>query len=377
MTHQDGIAFIQQSIQLDLAMQDLAKADLRPLLEDLRQETTRDGVLLAAMRLFAKAANGHTRIIPNAAVQVAPVRIVCLGKDYYIIGGAKRDLIGGALVSVNGVGVHALEERFSPFLAGTAQRRRVIGGFMFAWPEALVRVGAGEGRTINYEVRLGDEVKEASLSADTLGVDLYPVSETGFCGPNVDPYEAKNLADILHLRLPTCLQPIVDRDVSKAVQKLRADPGKNVILDCRGNPGGDFTRVLPLLEQLREGWRGEKAVMLVDKFTFSAAIVVAVLAKHHLGDRICLMGEEMGDDLQFFAEGSSVDIPWCGGQLRYSNGYHDWQGGVAHPSISEDIKRHLVGVGQLRIEHAICPTGADLLEGRDPVLDQACEKLRG
>lgn len=374
-TQDDAISFIEQSIDLDLAMQSLAQAKLRPLLEDLRCETERDGVLLAAMRLLAIAGNGHTRIIPNSAIQVAPVRIICLGQHYYIVGGSSHDLLGGLLVSVNGVGVGDLENRFSPFLAGTPQRRRVIGGLMFAWPEALARVGAGDGSVINYVVRIGGQVKAASVAVEASGIDLYPVSETGFCNPTVDPYTAKNLTDILHLRMATCLQPIVDRDVSQAVQKLQADLGKVVIFDCRGNTGGDFTRTVPLLELLRDRWRGEKAVMLVDKFTFSAAIVMAVLAKHYLGDRICLMGEEMGDGLRFFAEGSSVELPCYGGQLRYSDGYHDWQCGFAHPSITNDIKRHLVGIGQLSIEHAIQPTGADLVAGRDPVLDQACAKL--
>ena len=55
-----------------------AGLDLSEALADMDAQSTVDGFLLSAMRVLAPACNGHSRVIPNAAIRVWPVRIICL-----------------------------------------------------------------------------------------------------------------------------------------------------------------------------------------------------------------------------------------------------------------------------------------------------------
>ena len=73
------------------------------------------------------------------------------------------------------------------------------------------------------------------------------------------------------------------------------------MIDLRGNPGGDFLSAVDFATRIDEMVAPDgSSVVLVDKFTFSAAIVVAALLKHHA--RNCrIVGEKMGDTARFFA----------------------------------------------------------------------------
>lgn len=71
---------------------------------------------------------------------------------------------------------------------------------------------------------------------------------------------------------------------------------------------------MPLIDAISEGAQDRRVGVLVDKFTFSAAIVFVAILKHRLGARLKLIGEEMGDGLTFFAEGGNnrpVDRRCC------------------------------------------------------------------
>ena len=71
-----------------------------------------------------------------------------------------------------------------------------------------------------------------------------------------------------------------------------------------------------LLDRLERDWRGPKAALLVDRFTFSAAIVCACLIPHRLSRPVQVFGEPMGDWLAFWAEGDRLHLPDSGAILR-------------------------------------------------------------
>ena len=88
-------------------------------------------------------------------------------------------------------------------------------------------------------------------------------------------------------------------------------------------------------------------MVLVDKFTFSAAIVFVAILKHRLGQKIIIIGEEMGDGLRFYAEGDLEKLPFSGAHVRYSSALHDWETGKPDDTTPATIARTLLPAGQV------------------------------
>ncbi len=149
-----------------------------------------------------------------------------------------------------------------------------------------------------------------------------------------------------------------------------------MIVDLRGNPGGDFFGAAAMARRLPAVTGGAPVAALVDKFTFSAALVTAALLKVHAGAR--LVGEEMGDGARFWAEGGTEDLPVSGLAIRYSDGWHDWQDGRADPLLTPaEIAAEMVAAGSLGPDIEAAAAGADLAAGRDPALAAALALVRG
>jgi hypothetical protein len=346
-------------------------------------EGSGDAFLLSLMRLMALPGNGHTRLIPNDAITVLPLRFVTIGKAVRLRDGAPgfAGAIGGALTSINGVPVAEIEAAAEGFLAGTRQRRRVIGPILFAWPGALQRLGAlSGGDRVRYGLR--DETgRDRELVLDAAsgvpGSAFYPRNEHGKADASWSPtafVTVRKLGETgLLLILPSFFDPGVtalSQAICDAADLVRSRPGTPLVVDVRGNTGGNFLRTLPLIDAISEGSDTRKVALLVDKFTFSAAIVFVALLKHRLGDRLVLIGEEMGDGLTFFAEGGTIDLPSTGAAVRYSTAFHDWAGGRVDETTPARIAKEMVPVGTLELDQQWAAGSDDL-----PALDRFCEDV--
>ncbi|MEO0379356.1 MAG: hypothetical protein AAF252_03750 [Pseudomonadota bacterium] len=326
----------------------LDKALLR--LRTQARQSGNDAFLLAAMEVVALAGNGHSRVIPNAAISVIPRRIVMRDGCPALVEGGRAHRI----LSVNGIETEQLFSAWQGFLAGNFTRQRVLSGIMMVWPAALQLAGAGQGEDVRY--RLANGAERAFSTQDIVpALPFYPVSDTGALDPLRDDHglpDGSVLAwrDGLWWWRIADLKRLEAGQVAHGVSQMSEQHGANVVVDLRGNPGGSFLNALPLIDWLRTDWRGTRCAVLVNAYTFSAAIVTAALLSQHLGTRARLFGSDMGDDLAFFAEGDTADLPESGAHLRHSTAWHDWEHGQAADNTPEESARHLVAAGPLRIE---------------------------
>ena len=348
-----------------------------------------DHFLLSAMQVLALPKNGHTRIVPNAAIKVFPLRFVALGSRIYLTSSPSEYqlLQDMRLVAINSIPVADVLERLGPFLAGTTQRQRVIGPLLFTWPAALQMIGVA----IPYaEVIYTLQDSKGSIEAATVAQDrlvpaqsLYPYREKGALQQGVESsptfVSCKQLAPrVSYIAFRDFDDPSgysLETELVSAIKVVVASPQHNLIVDMRGNPGGDFLRSLPFIRVISENWQGRRCAVLTDKFTFSAAIVFVALLKDTLKDALDIVGEEMGDDLRFFAEGGLSDLADTDAMVRYSNAYHDWKTGVPHLSTPDEIARHLVAVGDLSPDHGAEISSVEKRQGRDPQLEAALARL--
>lgn len=352
-------------------------------LEKTAQTADRDQFLLAAMRVVALAGNGHTRVIPNAAISVLRLRVLALGGGFGVVDamGEYSKFVGADIAAVNGMPVHRFMQRARQSLAGTRARQNVIGALHLTWP-AAVRTIAGDGSSndVHFDLRLPDGSAE-TLAPDSHDIvpalDLYPIWEHGQrhvkdTRPVVLCKRARN--DAWYIALPTFNDPNgsqLEDALKVSATDIARDPSQNLIFDLRGNTGGDFTRTLPFMERVQQFWTGQKIAVLVDAFTFSAAIVFVALLKHRFTHAVEIVGEDMGDGLRFHAEGDMLDLPDSGAHLRFSTGWHDWETGVPTDETPVEVKPHMVGVGDLTPDHQVCRTAHDLVHGVDPQLARA------
>ncbi|KNG93949.1 hypothetical protein ATO11_06670 [Pseudaestuariivita atlantica] len=307
-------------------------------MRDVARTGSRDAFLLAAMRVLALAGNGHTRIIPMPALEVIPSRIVARGAGWHLCGAD-----GGTLEHVDGIDPETLFARWTPFLAGTPARQRAVAGVMFAWPAALSAGGIDPGRQVTFGLSGGGSVA-CDMSTRVPALDLYPVHERGGDVPGADPW-AKSDSPGTRVRLASLAEaevPDLDAVIADASRRVAAGDGQ-VVLDLRGNPGGSFLKALPLVAALDA--HAARCAVQVDRYTFSAAIVVAVLVRHRLGARARLFGETMGDGLTFWAEGGTATLPQTGALLRWSDGFHDWAHGDPEGRGPADLRPHMVATG--------------------------------
>ncbi|MCU4654253.1 S41 family peptidase [Roseibacterium sp. SDUM158016] len=347
----------------------------------------KDEFLLSLMRLLALPGNGHTRLIPNNAILVLPLRFVTIGTAVRLLGAPAgfAGAIGSELISINGVPVSEIEVAAEKFLAGTRQRKRVVGPILFSWPGALARLGAFSGSgTIEYLMR-DDTGRISELVPDMAnrvpGSALYPRNEHGRADASWSPKTFLEIRDFgqcgLLLVLPSFFDPgetELSNAVAEAAGRARSRPCTPLVIDVRGNTGGNFLRTLPLIDAILEGAEDRRVGVLVDKFTFSAAIVFVAILKHRLGERLELIGEEMGDGLTFFAEGGTIDLSTGGAVVRYSSAFHDWAQGRIDETTPSEIAEEIVPVGTLELDRTWIANSEDV-ESRDLFCREVLESL--
>ncbi|MDZ7603465.1 MAG: peptidase S41 [Hoeflea sp.] len=363
---QDLMQIVTTVLPTDPSFRLIGREEMDRHINEARQNAlanSKDEFLLSLMRLLALPGNGHTRLIPNGAISVIPLRFATIGTAVRLLDSMSgfSEAIGGDLISINGFPVGEIEVAAEEFLAGTRQRKSVIGPILFVWPSALRRLGVSSGGdTIEYRIRNETgQISELLLHTanGVPGSTFYPRNEHGKADASWSPKSFLTIKDFgqrgLLLVLPSFFDPgetALSDAVSEATELVRSRPGISLLIDVRGNTGGDFLRTMPLIDAISEGAKDRRVGLLVDKFTFSAAIVFAALLKHRLGERLALIGEEMGDGLTFFAEGGTIDLLSSGAVVRYSSAFHDWAGGRIDNTTPAEIAERIVPAGTLQLD---------------------------
>lgn len=359
---------VRTVLPTDPSFRGIEREAMDPQINEARQKAlanAKDEFLLSLMHLLALPGNGHTRLIPNNAISVLPLRFVTVGAVIRLLAAPTdfAEAIGSELISINGVPVSEIEIAAAKFLAGTGQRKRVIGPILFVWPSALVRLGVFTGTgTIEYRIGNGTgQISELVLdTTDTVpGSTLYPRNEHGKADASWTPKTFLEVRNFDQRGLLTVLPSFFDPSetelvnaISEAADRVRSRPDAPLLLDVRGNTGGNFLRTMPLIDAIMQGAEDRRVGVLIDKFTFSAAIVFVAILKHRLGTRLKLIGEEMGDGLTFFAEGGTIDLSTSGAVVRYSSAFHDWAGGRIDETTPGEIAKEIVPVGSLEPDRA-------------------------
>jgi hypothetical protein len=106
--------------------------------------------------------------------------------------------------------------------------------------------------------------------------------------------------------------------------------------------------------------------------TFSAGIASLGYLKQAGGARVTIVGEPVGDELEFWAEGDMLELPVSKAALLYATERHNYVTGRQEPDCHGSVRNHPIRVTTLEPDMAAPLTYADYRAGRDPALASAC-----
>ena len=78
--------------------------------------------------------------------------------------------------------------------------------------------------------------------------------------------------------------------------------------------------------------------------TFSAAISSLGYLKQAAGDRLTIVGEPVGDRLEFWAEGDIMTLPGLGAMLLYATERHNYMTGCPEDDCHGSVRTHPIRV---------------------------------
>lgn len=301
------------------------------------------------------------------------------------------DALNHKLFAVNGIGVEALFAEIGSFWGvENIYNARTVFAFFLSKPGILYAIGAAEGRDVTFtfvgtdgewfDITLTESdiffVEDWWLDNRLLSEDMVYERMTGampfmYRDPHINHwYEYMEAYGILYIRIRAYF-PFGDSEVDfiqtfEAVETLLATNHVNaVVIDARGNGGGDSRLYIPHFEMIAAHTPTGRLFYFMDEGSFSASLVAAA-ELYRLG--AVFVGKPSGQLTEFYSYSTVTGVPrdqrfWT--TLRYS-GYT-----LAVPNTFHTLRD--VGIAPydliLRPHVLIDSTIDDWINNRDPLLD--------
>ncbi|MDG1418344.1 MAG: hypothetical protein P8J78_09350 [Maricaulis sp.] len=379
------------------AQLDLVRADMATMSDAEFQ--------LGLARVMALTDNGHSNASATRMVQPferMPFRTAVLDGQLHVLRVREgfEDLLGAQVTHINGVPAMQAMYRFRDAFGGNDPFFESFAPLLIETPVYLEAVDLSAGE-LTYSFILADgnsqdrtlapvAVEEAARRRFSGDLPMHWKMESDHWiafQPSGDPLylrhpdsdywlEYLDDGDIAYLNIRANFSDAGEESLSDWVARMEvelraAQPGV-IIVDQRFNGGGDLTQTEPLMHALADivGEDG-RVYLLANGNTFSAGIVNLAMAKETAPERVVLVGEEIGDRLQFWAEGWWYSLKNSGYRARYSTGYYDLQNGCSGIFICHwgSLDIFPVIVDDLDIDIEAPMTFADYAAGRDAGLE--------
>lgn len=367
---------------------------------------------LAVQKATATGRNGHTTAAIGEALRALPIRAWWFADGLHVVSADKahKDLLGARIEKFGVLSSDEALARVTPFISGTKERARYLSAAFLTSPDVLKAIKASDGDAVTLTVSKDGKSREVTLapaSSRAPGDEGQPTKRVYSIlmpdakdDPNRWPHVLDDVADrspayaartdieqswldpdqrVLYLRSnsinsrdDTPLQLKLGEIVAKSVVAKRP---RAVAMDLRFNNGGDFFNTILFSQALPKLMpRDGRVIVLVGRATFSAALVTAAMLKGASQDNVVLVGEPMGDEGRFWAEGDDMKLPNSGIEVHYSDAFEDYEKGCLDPAKCywPTVAFGPRGIS-LKPDVLIDPTFDDYAAGRDPVLEKALD----
>lgn len=384
-----------------------ARAQARRLSERLRAEAaalSRESFILRVAEIAALADNSHTALSIGEFGRVAPripLRAYLFADGLHVLhaGGANADLLGARIDGIDGRRIDAMYRVLRRYHGGLEPFRRRQLLPMLESPALLHAAGLADApdRLLLSGVTAGGAPFRRELLAVEAGHDastgltqrlLYPdlLQERGMKsflpagedlpvslrkgGSFVDSRPLGNDGHYVRLDLTVDVDRPIEPFLAEVATHLRQQQPDFLVLDLRMNTGGDSMKTFEFARALPRTLPKARIYVLTSPWTRSAAMATAVVLKAGGGRRVRIVGERVGDRMDFWSEGGTFRLPNVGIGVDYAGGRHVFDGPC------DDLAQcfwldfaHAAKVRSLAPDVEAGWTFAAYRQGRDPALD--------
>ena len=415
------IEYLEKFLDYDRSFDEAARIEFAQLVESSKQDAGNMGLAdlyLLISKATALADNGHTGINlwpVRSELNAVGVRYFQFKDGLYVVRALSehKELIGGRVVEIDGQSIDSLITELSAYIGGAETWRQLHAVGLLESPEIMHAAGLSDsptGYTLTVEDQAGvrhkvdlsaftpqtDGPTPESKAWNTLDAAAWPVEGDGWVrslGSLTDdevPLYLRNINQPYmwetleggggYLRFQVTLNSNEQTIAGFLDENVRPVPDgslRYMVVDYRGNAGGDFTLLVDSAKWLPDKIaEGGHLYILVGPQTFSAAISGTALLKYYGGEKAIIVGSPMGDREQYWSEwGLDFILPNSGFRVVYTTGYHDWENGCEdHPYCFTPVLKHGVAAGSLMPTKIIEPTYAEYAAGRDVVMEWIYEQ---
>jgi hypothetical protein len=342
--------------------------------------TLDDHQIVAGMvRLAALLGDGHTSVDPfnDGGFRQYPVQLAWYGDDLLVIGAAP-DYAQALGATVNRIGETAIGEAFAritPYVDhDNAQHLRVSSERMLVTPEILHTAGLIAEMEAAPFTFLGADGESFTLNFAPLPFDAPTADWLNiYSAYNIDrPLRVQNHdrnywytyleeSGTIYFQYNRCAN---DRDqpfeqfAAEMFRFMDANAVQRVVIDLRYNGGGNSTIIRPFMDGMRNRSAlntPETFFALIGAGTFSSALMNAIDLDTQTN--ATLLGEGTGGKPNGYGEVRDFSLPNSGLRVQYSTRFFNNVPGYEGDSYQPNRE--------------IVLTAADVMAGRDPVLEAA------
>jgi hypothetical protein len=358
---------------------------------------------LEVSHIAALSDNGHSALLPPqwaSRYKRSPVRLGLFADGLYVVAAPpdRRRLVGRQVLRINGHGWRQVRAAYARYQGGEPAFRDQFVTLFMELPALLVAAGFGtDPDLVEYSLapRRRGSPEQVLVAA---ALSPYP-GEAAFTGTPMtieaaamlpaaarplylrEPRESFRLAfvpeiDAAFIQLKATGGLHIDDFLANTLAELRTRRPRNIIIDLRFNIGGnlnitrDFMQALPGLAQ------GGRVYAITSGRTFSAAISSLGYLRQAAGDRLVIVGEPIGDRLEFWAEGDIMRLPGLGALMLYATERHNYMTGCPEEDCHASIREHPIRVTGLQPDIAAPLRYADFRAGRDPAMEAVARDAR-
>jgi hypothetical protein len=327
-----------------------------------------DDVQLTAeiIKIVASVGDGHTSMGRTIFdFQSYPIKVHWFDDDLYVVAAQAyaRDVLGFRLLRIGDVAIEDVYERLSVYKAYENEWNKKSNSEMLI-PRAALLYTAGilpsakqgsftfmdtQGKEIS--VTLEPIVKAEDWLSVQTNVPLYLEQ------PDKN-FWLKYLEDsgVLFIKYNSCDDKEGFKKLAtEALELIDADKVNKLVIDLRGNSGGNSSIFQPLLNGLKARAIGKdpsKLFVMIDRLTYSSAMLNAWELQTQTS--ATLLGEPTGEKPNSYGEIRHLKLPNSQLEIQYSTRFFQM--------VKGDPVAIMPDVG-------IEPTFADFASGRDPVLE--------
>lgn len=378
-------------------------------IDSIERDLPRLGDAQVTMRIaaaLAVAGNAHTRlyILRNRTeLRRLPIRLWWFSDGLRVVRAtaAHRALLGCRIAHVAGLDPRIARDMVAPAFAGSPGWTDYMSVYALTSPEALHGMGVTPAPD-RVEFGFADcKASTAARSVEPLPLarsvkaveawwDLSPKREPAAGGwahvlagkklplyltnPN-DHYwsefvPAKGLLYVQYNRSAEMEGKPIAAFADNLAARFERGEVRALIVDLRFNTGGNLNLATAMMKRLETLSRAVPRFVITGRSTFSAGI--SHVAFWRQAGNVTLIGEPVGDEMDFWAEGGNIILPNSGLAAHFANGAHSYS---AEPCPTPAPCLDMASP-PIRPDFPAAAAWSDYLSGRDPALDAAIARMR-